>query len=162
MAKVQIFNFDELSSDGKAAQRMAKAFTRAGANVVQTESDGRIKRTLSVSYKELAFTFADGQQITLQIKKTGDVGTVKLNGKAVPIKNQDDQNKAVAELVQLMEANRAKFQAALAKKKAALPKGIKTAAPKMQEVLTARVAELDTQIDEKKASIASLEQQLAA
>lgn len=158
----QIFNFDELSADGKAVQRMAKAFTRAGANVVQSECDGRIKRTLSVSYKELAFTFADGQQIVLQIKKTGDVGTVKLNGKAVPIKNQDDQSKAVAELVKLMEAGRDKFQAALAKKKVALPKGIKTAAPKMQEVLTARVAELDGQIEAKKASIASLEQQLAA
>lgn len=158
----QIFDFNELTADGRAAKRLAQYFGRAGANVAQAESDGRVKRTAGVSYKELAYTFMDGQQVVLQIKQSGDIGGVKLNGKTVPIKNQDDQAKAVGELVKMMESGRAKFQMALAKKRAELPKGIKTAAPKMGEALKARVEVLDQQISEKQASIASLKEQLAA
>lgn len=159
MKGATLFNWDDVTA-GKAAKALAQLFVRAGAGVIKTESDNRVRRTAGVSYKTLHMTFADGQQIELSIKQTGDIAAVKLNGSIVPIKNQDDHRKSVGELVKHMDAGRAKFQASLARKRAELPKGIKTAAPKLEAVLTERVNELDAAIAEKTARRDALKSEL--
>ena len=109
------FGFEDLSSNDKALRTFTRAFGRLGANVVQTEVPQRIKRTAGISYKEVNLTFADSQTVTLCVKKTGDIFQVKLNGKALPIRNQDDQKKAVKEIVDAMDSGRAAFQRKLAR-----------------------------------------------
>lgn len=141
-----LITFDDLKPGSKAVKKLVQAFTRAGANVATTDTDGRARRTAGITYRELSMTFVDNQKIVFAIKQSGDIFRVMINGSVVAIKNQDDQTKAVAELVQLLDAGRVKFQAKLARQKVALPKGIKTAAPKMEEKLRAESERLDQEI----------------
>ena len=131
-----LFSFDDLSVKDRAVKQALKHFSRAGANVVQADVNPSTKRAAGVSYREMTLTFADSQKITLRIKPSGDIFQVLLNDKAMPIKSQSDHAKAIAEMVQAMESGRAKFQKALAAAAVKLPPSIRTAAPKMEQVLT--------------------------
>lgn len=155
-----VFSFEDMASGDKASKKLAQLFGRAGAPVVQTAVDPKIKRSSGVSYREMALTFADGQTMTLSVKQSGDVYQVKINGKVQPLKNQDDHVQAVAELAKVLEAGRAKFQAAQAKTPAELPKGIRTAAPKMAVALKQQVDDLDAQIVEARQRVEELRKEL--
>jgi len=155
-----LINFDDLKPNNKALKNLVKAFTRAGAPVATIDADGRAKRTAGVTYREVILTFVDNQKITLFFKQTGDIFQVKLNGSVVPLKNQGDQVKAVSELVQLLDAGRAKFQAKLARQKVVLPSSIKTAAPRMELKLQESAAALDADIAKAQARVAELKAEL--
>lgn len=131
-----LFSFEDLSTKDKAAKEVMKYFSRAGANVVQQDVNTSVKRSSGVSYREMSLTFADSQQVVLRIKQTGDIYQVTLNGKILPIKNQDDHVKAITEIVAAMDSGRTKFQKLMAAAKIKTPPGIRTAAPKIEQVLT--------------------------
>lgn len=156
-----LFSFEDLSAKDKAAKQAARYFSRAGANVVQQDVPTAVKRSSGITYREMALTFADSQQVVLRIKQSGDIFQVLLNGKVLPIKNQDDHVKAIAEIVQAMDAGRSRFQKLLAAAQARPPAGIRTAAPKMEQVLTekrdalkAAIAEVRSQIEAIKGAAA--------
>lgn len=155
-----IIDFADLTVGNKAVKRIAQAFTRAGAPVVSIDVDPKTQRSSGVSFRNLHLTFADSQKVTLSIKQSGDIWRTLINGAVVPLKAQDDQKKAVAELVKLLDAGRAKHQAKMARVKAELPKGIRTAAPRMEVALQAKAADLDTQIVEAKATINAMREEL--
>ena len=92
---------------------------------------------------------SDSQLIALRVKETGDIYQVLLNGKVLPIKNQDDEKNAVTEIVNAWQSNVSKFQAALSRKKAQLPKGIQSTRKKIIETLQTQIAELDELIKEQ-------------
>lgn len=150
-----LFSFEDLSTKDKAAKQAIKYFSRAGANVVQTEVNPTVKRTSGISYRELSLTFADSQSVLFRIKSSGDIFQVLLNGKVVPIKNQDDHVKAVAEIVQMMDAGRAKFQKALARATVKVPVGIKATTPRLEVALTEKR-------DGLKEAIATVREEIAA
>ena len=159
--KNPLFSFEDLSAKDKAAKQAARYFSRAGANVVQQDVPTAVKRSSGITYREMALTFADSQQVVLRIKQSGDIFQVLLNGKVLPIKNQDDHVKAIAEIVQAMDAGRSRFQKLLAAAQARPPAGIRTAAPKMEQVLTekrdalkAAIAEVRSQIEAIKGTAA--------
>ncbi|MDF0607253.1 hypothetical protein HZU77_016715, partial [Neisseriaceae bacterium TC5R-5] len=135
---------------------LARYFSRAGCQVVQQDVLAALKRTAGITYREMVLTFADSQQVSLLIKQSGDIFRVMLNKKVLPIKNQDDHVKAIAEIVQAMDAGRSKFQLLLAKAKVTPPASIRTAAPKMEQVLTEKRDALKVAIAEVRAEIASL------
>ncbi len=156
-----LFSFEDLTAKDKAAKQAARYFSRAGANVVQQDVPTAVKRSSGITYREMALTFADSQQVVLRIKQSGDIFQVLLNGKVLPIKNQDDHVKAIAEIVQAMDAGRSRFQKLLAAAQARPPAGIRTAAPKMEQVLTekrdalkAAIAEVRSQIEAIKGTAA--------
>lgn len=156
-----LFSFEDLSAKDKAAKQAARYFSRAGANVVQQDVPTAVKRSSGITYREMALTFADSQQVVLRIKQSGDIFQALLNGKVLPIKNQDDHVKAIAEIVQAMDAGRSRFQKLLAAAQARPPAGIRTAAPKMEQVLTekrdalkAAIAEVRSQIEAIKGTAA--------
>lgn len=151
-----LLTFDDLKAGNNALKKLVQAFTRAGAPVATTDVDPKTKRSSGVSYRVVHMGFVDNQTIQLHVTSSGDIAQVKLNGSAVPIKNQNDQRKAVGELVALLEAGRAKFQEALAQKPAALPKTIKTAAPKMEAALQERLQAVEAQLGEAKAELEEL------
>lgn len=150
-----LFSFEDLSAKDKAAKQAARYFSRAGANVVQQDVPTAVKRSSGITYREMALTFADSQQVVLRIKQSGDIFQVLLNGKALPIKNQDDHVKAIAEIVQAMDAGRSRFQKLLAAAQVRPPAGIRTAAPRMEQVLTEKR-------DALKATIAEVRSQTEA
>lgn len=153
-----LFSFDDLGTKSdKALTKLKQYFTRAGAPVVTAEPGAKTLRTAGISYRELYLTFGDSQQVTMRVKQTGDVYQVLINAKLVPVKNQDDHVKAVAEIAARLDAGRAKFQKALAAVKVPMPKGIRTAAPTMEAKLAERESELDTAIAEARQELASLQ-----
>ncbi len=153
--KNQIFDFNSIAT-GKPVKAIQQAFARAGVPVISIDADGKAKRTAGVSYKTMTLAFADSQTVELAIKQSGDVYRVSLNGSVVPLKNPDDHAKAVGEIAKMLDAGRAKFQAKMARAKVDLPKGIKTAAPKMEQQLAAQIQELDTKIADRRATLEEL------
>ena len=153
-----LIDYEGLAANTAAAtKKVAALFRRAGVEVIKTESDGRTRRIAGISYREVVFTFADSQSLGLRVKATGDVYEVRLNGKQVPVKEQDDPNKAVFELAALLDTTRARFQKRMAALQMKPPEGAKTAAPRLIETLRQQVAELDTRIEEAVAELAALQ-----
>lgn len=157
MDKTLIFGFYELSDKDKSIAKAKRYFAQAGANVTSVDVDAKVKRTMGVSFREVQFGFADSQTVSFGVKNTGDVYQVKVNGKITPIKSQDDHLKAITEIVAAMDKGRAKFQAAMAKVKVALPASIRTAAPKMEQVLREKIVAVDEAITAAKEKLASLQ-----
>ena len=157
-----LFNFEDLSSKDKVAKQAVRYFSRAGANVVQQDVPATVKRSSGITYREMTLTFADSQQVAMRIKQTGDLFQVLLNGKVLPIKNQDDHVKAIAEIVQAMDAGRGKFQKVLAAAKVKPPAGIRTAAPKMLQVLTEKRDALKVAITEVRKEIDAIRAPIVA
>ncbi|HWX01558.1 hypothetical protein [Collimonas sp.] len=157
MAKNLIFSFDDMGGKKDAATRaVVRYFARAGSHIVQGDVSPNIKRSSGVSYREMVLTFTDSQVVTFSIKQSGDIFQVKLNGKIVPLKNQDDQAAAIGEMVGMMDAGRSKFQAAMAKVRIQLPDSIRTAAPRMEVALQEKSAALDVAIAAITEDIAAL------
>ena len=155
----QIFSFEDLSVKDKAARKVMQLFNKAGMTVVSQDVDTKIKRTSGISYREMSFSFADSQAIVLRIKQTGDIYQVLMNKKLLPIMHQNDQNKAIIEMINALDKNRAKYQQLLIKASTKLPKGIKTAAPTMlikltqkRDDLNAAIAAVQEEIDAVKSS----------
>lgn len=154
-----LFDFDNQGDATRSLKRVAQAMLRAGQPVVSHDFDPKLRRTSGVGYRQALLTLASGQTVTLMVKQTGDVYRVLLNGAVLPIKNQDGI-KAIGEIAAAAERNQKKFQAAQARIKAQLPKGIRTAAPKMAEALAQRNTELDALISEKTAERDGLKAEL--
>jgi len=156
MSKNLLFSFEDMSVKDKAAKQAMRYFSRAGANVVQQDVLPSVKRSSGISYREMLLTFADSQNVVLRVKQSGDIFQVLLNNKVMPIKNQDDHVKAIAEVVQAMDAGRSKFQKMLAVIKAKPPAGIRTAAPRLEQALTEKRDMLKSAIAAVREEIASL------
>jgi hypothetical protein len=132
------------------------AFNRACASVVQSDVGASVKRSSGISYRELDLTFADSQRVTVRIKQSGDIFQVLLNGTLLAIRNQDDHVQAIGEIAKAMDAGRAKFQKKLAAAKVKTPPGIRTAAPKLEQVLIEKRDSLKSAIAETREQIAKL------
>lgn len=154
MAKNLLFSFDDMKGSDKPAKELTRWFKRAGQQVVSVDVKPSVQRAAGISFREMLLSFADSQTITLRIKQTGDIYQVMLNGRAVPLRNPDNHSDAVSELVKLMDKGRAIFQKKLAAVKVALPATIRTAAPKIQEVLTQKR-------DALKVAIAAVDEEIA-
>lgn len=156
MAKNLLFTFEDLSVKDKAAKALERLFKRGGSQVVQQEASASVKRSSGVSYRELALTFADSQQVTLRVKQTGDIYQVLINGKVFPLRFPDDHEKAIQEVIKAMDGKRAAFQKKLAAAKVALPPSIKTAAPKLKQALVQKRDDLKAAIEAVKEEAAKI------
>ncbi len=149
-----MMDYAKLTQNDKTAPReLLQVLKRAGAEIAQS-SVGKAKRENSVSFRPVHITFADSQVLELRIKESGDIYQVRINNKVTPIKNQDDEKLAAAEIVKLIEANSQKFQAMQARKKVRFPDGLKSTIKRKEEALQERIDELDRQIADVKGRLA--------
>lgn len=155
-------DFSNAQAAAKALKKVSQIMIRAGQPVVTSEFNPSPKRTSGVTYREASLTVASGQVVVLRVNATGDIFQVLINKSVTPLKNQTDSEKAVKEIAGLLESGQVAFQKAQARKAIALPKGMSTPAPKQAAVYAERVAQLDTQIAERQATVADLQQQLGA
>lgn len=123
--KTTVFDFENLAGKDKAIRETARLFGRAGAQVVSTEVAKSLSRRAGISFRNIDFTFADGQTVTLAVKATGDVFEVKVNGKVTPMREQDDHAKAIVEITEHMDRGRGAYQRAMTRVKVAVPAGIR-------------------------------------
>lgn len=133
-----LFSFDAMTGKDAGSIAVKRSFARAGSKVVGVDGDGPVKRAAGVSYRELRMVFGDGQTVTMRVKQTGDIYQVLLNDRLIPIKSQNDHEKAIAEIAKAMDNGRESFQKKLAATLVKPPPGIRTAAPKMEAILTER------------------------
>lgn len=120
--KTLLFKFEAMGAgNDKAIRDITRLFDRAGVQVVSSEVAKTQTKRSGVSFRNVDFTFADGQRVTLAVKETGDVFEVKINGTVVPLRQQDDHTKTVVEIAGLLDRRRAAFQRALARIKVPLP-----------------------------------------
>jgi len=139
MTKPIIFEFGDIGTKPLVATNLTQAFAKHHTEVVQITATSQIRRISGYKYKEINLTFADSQTVVLRVKETGDIFQVMVNKKIIPIKHQDDQKLAIIEIVNVLDAGRAKWQKKLlAAKTPKIPKSILTPAPKMIEALTTK------------------------
>lgn len=151
-----IFNFDELKTNEKTAPKsLLQIIRRAGSTVASSWVDGKTRRENAISFKQIHLVFADSQEAVLRVKQSGDIYQVKLNGRAIPIKHQDDHKRAIIEVIDAVDANLSKFQKKLAQTKVALPVGIKSTVTRKEDALKQRLTELDQAISEAQAELAA-------
>ncbi len=134
--KTLIFDFENPSGKDRAVKEVEKLFQREGCAVVTLSVDQATSRKAGVTYRNVNFTFADGQTVTLGVKSTGDVFEVKINGKPAPLRYQDDHAAAISEIAGKLDVGRSKFQAMLAKIRIPLPPSIRTSRANMVVALT--------------------------
>ena len=154
--KTLIFDFEKLSGKDKAMREVVKLFGRANAQVVSSDIAKTTQRRAGVTFRDVSFTFADGQRVTMAVKDTGDVFEVKINDKVVPLRHQDDHAKAITEIADLMDRKRGAFQKKLALVRIPLPPSIKISRPNMLAALVAKRDVLAGAINEAKATLAEL------
>lgn len=153
-----LIDYEQLATNAASAmRRVTQMLTRAGLQLVDVASDGKARRIAGVSFREVVLTFVDSQSLTLRVKATGDVYEVRLNGKVVPMREQNDPVKAVGELVKMLDANRERHQKRLAALQMKPPAGARTAAPKLKEALKAQIAEVDAAIGAAREELAAIE-----
>lgn len=149
----QLFSFNDLAVGDKATREVKTLFNRGGRSVSEASIDVKIKKSSGIAYREMFLTFLDSQTIALRIKETGDIFQVLLNNKIIPIRNQDDHKKAIAEIIAAVAANSQKFQLAMAKIKPPKTSAVKTSMPNKIIQLTAHRDELKTEIEAVNAEI---------
>jgi hypothetical protein len=150
-----IFELDQ-GNKSKALRESTRLFKRAGAQVVSAEVDAKLSRRAGVTFRNINFSFADNQTVTFAVKTTGDVFEVRLNGKAIPLRHQDDHALAIGEIAERMDAGRAAYQRALAKVRVPLPPSIRVARVNMITALTERRDNLVAAVSEAKATYEKL------
>ena len=117
-----LFKFESMGAgNDKALRDISKLFDRAGAQVVSSEVAKTLTKRAGVFFRNVDLTFADGQRVTLGVKETGDVFEVKINGSVVPLRNQDDHAKTVAEIASLLDRRRVAFQRAMTRVQVLIP-----------------------------------------
>ena len=121
MAKSLLFSFDDLTDKNRVVRSVKKQFEALGAVVVAVDVPARVKRMAGITYRELSLSFADSQMVTFRVKQTGDIFEVRLNGKTLPIKEQDDQRKALKEIADAMDKGRTAFQRKLQRVRVDVP-----------------------------------------
>jgi hypothetical protein len=136
--KTLSFQIDNPSSKDKTVKEVTKTLGRFGCKVITAEFDQKLTRRAGVSFRYLNLTFSDGQTAALGIKDTGDVFEVRVNGKPVPITNQDDHEGALQELADLIDRRRAAFQRAMARVKTPIPPSVRTSRANTLQKLTER------------------------
>jgi Defence against restriction A N-terminal len=141
----------------RAVRTVRRDLEKFGATVVDVSATGKEAKAAGQAFKEVLFVFADSQTIGLRVKPAGDVYQVLVNGKVTPVREQDDGQAAIKELVAYMGKTRTAFQRRMAAKAMKPPDGMKTAAPRMEAVLRQQVAEVDAQIADAEQELASLE-----
>lgn len=153
--KTILFKFDSMgAANDKAIRDITKLFERAGVKVVSSDVAKTLIKRAGVSFRNVSFTFADGQTVTLGVKETGDVFEVKVNGSVVPIRQQDDHAKTIAEVAALLDRKRSAFQKAMARIKVPVPSSARVSRA------TLLVAKTE-QRDALKEAVAMAEQELS-
>ena len=148
------FDFNSLSLNESGVKQLVKSFKKSGTEPVAVDVSDKAKTTLGIKYKEIAFTFADSQQVKCRVSEKGSIFQVLVNNRITPIKNQDDYDKGVVDIINVLDAGRKLFTKKLESRAMDVPTKERTSTAEMEKILTAKR-------DGLKDSIHSLESELS-
>lgn len=150
-----LFNFDEMTQKDSVIRDIQKEFRRLGTPVASVDIPNQIKRSAGISYREVHMTFEDSQQVTFRVKKPGDIFEVKLNGKTVAIRNQDNQKASLEEISKSLDKGRTAFQRKLATQKVNLPR-VGTSSKRTEQVQAEQLSAIQEQIADRRKALEDL------
>lgn len=161
--KTILFKFDAMgAANDKAVREITRLFARAGVQVVGTDVATNTTKRAGVTFRNITFTFADGQTVTLAVKESGDVFEVRINNSVVPLRNQDDHANAIGEIAGQLDRRRAAFQRALARVRVPLPPSARVSRTTLLTAKTEKRDALKEAVAEAEAELAELQAQEAA
>lgn len=163
--KSLVFDFANPSAASKSLNQLVRLFVREGCAVASAEIDTKVQKTAGVAWRAIEFVFVDNQKVSMRVKLTGDIFQVLVNGKQLPIREQDDPAKAVGEISNVLDMGRASFQKKLARVRARTPQSSRREATTklmLEKRLSASVAEKRELLEEGKAQLASITAETAA
>lgn len=139
--KTILFDFSAMgAANDKAIKEITRRFAKAGVEVVSSSVAPQTTKRAGVVFRNVTFTFADSQTAVLAVKETGDVFEVKINGSMVPLRQQDDHAKTIAEIAALLDKRRVAFQRAMARVKVPLPPSVRAT---RKTIMAAKVEKRD-------------------
>lgn len=155
-----LFPFD--ASDLKASQirQIERLFKRGGADVLSVEPADKTARTAGIEHRKIHVSFTDSQNVVLSVKESGDVYQVTINGRRVPMREQDDHEKSISEIAERLASGRTAFQKRLAKIKAPKPRGIKATPRRGVRAVLERTKALKEELSQVRAEIDAIKSQL--
>ena len=165
-----VLPFDKLTESG--LKPVIKKFAKFECPVASVEAPNQAKRESGMLVKQFTLTFEDGQKLLVRVKAGGTIYQVKLNNKVVPVRNVDNMDKAVGEMIDYIHDNakayaRAKIQRERRRIKPSKPSVTTTRKEKLAqargdlEQLSQNNAELETQLAETSLSVDSKRTELA-
>ena len=95
--------FDDITKSGLKV--FTNRFKKFGCPVEDIISTNKGKRESGMFIKEFTLIFEDGQKLIVRVKYDGTLFQVKLNNKVKPIKNVDDFDKAIGEMIDYIQDN---------------------------------------------------------
>lgn len=149
--------FDRLTETN--LKPIVKKFTKWGLEIVSIDAPNKAKRESGFLLKNFTLEFKDGQKLLVRVKSDGTVFQVKLNNKVVPVKNVDDMEKAVGEMIDYVMYNAKAYERAKLQREKRKKLNIKT--PSVTTSRKEKIAKAKAQLSELNGSNTDLEKQLA-
>lgn len=163
-----LFDFENMAgrASGAMKYRIAQAFAKYNAPTASegqpggggraVEIDPTIRRSSGIPYREVLVLMKDGQRVILRVKAPGDVFQVTVNGRQIAIKNQDDHQAAIREIVDVLNSGRAKFQKRMATVRVPVKRGLAMSSRMQLKQMRAKVSVLDAMIEDAREELESL------
>lgn len=112
--KYATVDFDQVNDKG--LKGLVAAINKAGVTVIEVDSSNRAVSKDGVKVKTAKLILQDGQVLAIQVNDTGDISSVKLNGKVIPNAQSPDIKSLGALMGRAARSNSLKFQKSLAAK----------------------------------------------
>uniref|UniRef100_A0A7M2QPL7 Defence against restriction A N-terminal domain-containing protein n=1 Tax=feces metagenome TaxID=1861841 RepID=A0A7M2QPL7_9ZZZZ len=112
--KYATVDFDQVNEKG--LKSLIAAINKTGATVLEVDSSNRATTKDGVKVKTAKLVLQDGQLLTIQVNDTGDISSVKLNGRVIPNAQSPDVKTLGAVMGRAAQNNAVKFRKSLAAK----------------------------------------------
>lgn len=112
--KYTLLNYDQLNEKG--LKKLTTALAATNCKIVKLEPAGTARKQDGISTKTFSLVDEDGQKMAIQVNDTGDISSVKLNGKPVPIKSSSNIPDLARQIAAAFKASAPAFARSLAKK----------------------------------------------
>ncbi|MEB7892036.1 hypothetical protein NGK36_22580 [Hafnia alvei] len=112
--KYTLLNYDQLNEKG--LKKLTTALAATNCKIVKLEPAGTARKQDGINTKTFALLSEDGQKMAIQVNDTGDISSVKLNGKPVPIKSPSSIPDLARQIAAAFKASAPTFARSLAKK----------------------------------------------
>lgn len=112
--KYAMVDFDQVNEKG--LKGLITAINKTGVKVLEVDSSNRATTKDGVKVKTAKIVLQDGQVLSIQVNDTGDISSVKLNGRAIPNAQSPDVKTLGAVMGRAAMNNSQKFIKSLAAK----------------------------------------------
>lgn len=164
--KIGFVNFNEVG-----LKPLSDAFGKKGLAVAQIKAPNIAKREAGQQVKRAQLIFETGQKLELAIKASGSIFQAKLNGKALPVRNDKDMDAAFESIAEMVKSNEERYlkgrdarleKAAKAAVKEVQGKNASTSLKKQLEEFTADLAEKNSALDGARNAMTEAQSELEA